>query len=66
MFPYNESEWEFISVIKDNRYKIKMTVEDLNEDGSSKGLPDTPDTPDAEPIDRHKKSVEKIKESLEA
>ena len=26
MFPYNESEWEFISVIKDNRYKIKMTV----------------------------------------
>ena len=63
MFPYNESEWEFISVIKDNRYKIKITVEDLNEDDSSKGLPDTPD---AEPVDRHKKSVEKIKESLEA
>ena len=63
MFPYNESEWEFISVIKDNRYKIKMTVEDLNEKGSSEDLPDTPD---AEPIERHKKSVEKIKESLEA
>mgnify|MGYP000521830218 FL=1 len=63
MFPYNESEWEFISVIKDNRYKIKMTVEDLNEEGSSEDLPDTPD---AEPIERHKKSVEKIKESLEA
>ena len=63
MFPYNESEWEFISVIKDNRYKIKMTVEDLNEEGSSQDLPDTPD---AEPIERHKKSVEKIKESLEA
>ena len=62
MFPYNESEWEFISVIKDNRYKIKMTVEDLNEEGSSEDLPDTPD---AEPIERHKKSVEKIKESLE-
>ena len=28
MFPYNESEWEFISVIKDNGYKIKITVED--------------------------------------
>ena len=63
MFPYNESEWEFISVIKDNRYKIKVTVEDLNEEGSSEDLPDTPD---AEPIERHKKSVEKIKESLEA
>ena len=63
MFPYNESEWEFISVIKDKRYKIKMTVEDLNEEGSSEDLPDTPD---AEPIERHKKSVEKIKESLEA
>ena len=63
MFPYNESEWEFISVIKDNRYKIKMTVEDLNEEDSTEDLPDTPD---AEPIDRHKKSVEKIKESLEA
>ena len=63
MFPYNESEWEFISVIKDNRYKIKMTVEDLNEEGSSEDLPDTPD---AEPIERHKKSVEKIKDSLEA
>ena len=63
MFPYNESEWEFISVIKDNRYKIKMTVEDLNEEGNSEDLPDTPD---AEPIERHKKSVEKIKESLEA
>ena len=63
MFPYNESEWEFISVIKDNRDKIKMTVEDLNEEGSSEDLPDTPD---AEPIERHKKSVEKIKESLEA
>ena len=63
MFPYNESEWEFISVIKDNRYKIKMTVEDLNEEDSSEDLPDTPD---AEPIERHKKSVEKIKESLEA
>ena len=63
MFPYNESEWQFISVIKDNRYKIKMTVEDLNEEGSSEDLPDTPD---AEPIERHKKSVEKIKESLEA
>ena len=63
MFPYNESEWEFISVIKDNRYKIKMTVEDLNEEGSSEDLPDNPD---AEPIERHKKSVEKIKESLEA
>ena len=62
MFPYNESEWEFISVIKDNRYKIKMTVEDLYEEGSSEDLPDTPD---AEPIERHKKSVEKIKESLE-
>jgi len=62
MFPYNESEWEFISVIKDNRYKIKMTVEDLNEEDSSEDLPDTPD---AEPIERHKKSVEKIKESLE-
>ena len=63
MFPYNESEWEFISVIKDNRYKIKMTVEDLNEEDSSEDLPDTPD---AEPIDRYKKSIEKIKESLEA
>ena len=63
MFPYNESEWEFISVIKDNRYKIKMTVEDLNEEDSTEDLPDTPD---AEPIDRHKNSVEKIKESLEA
>ena len=63
MFPYNESEWEFISVIKDNRYKIKMTVEDLNEEDSSEDLPATPD---AEPVDRHKKSVEKIKESLEA
>jgi hypothetical protein len=55
MFPYNESEWEFISVIKDNRSKIKMTVEDLNEDDNKNELLDPPT-----------KAVEKIKESLES
>ena len=55
MFPYNESEWEFISVIKDNRYKIKMTVEDLNEYDNKNELVDLPT-----------KAVEKIKKSLES
>jgi len=51
MFPYNESEWEFISVIKDNRYKIEMIVADEVKN---------------KPVDPSTKSVEKIKESLAA
>lgn len=55
MFPYNESEWEFISVIKDNGYKIKITVEDLNEHDNKNELVDLPT-----------KAIEKIKKSLES
>ena len=41
MFPYNESEWEFVSVNKLIReYKIKMIVEDLNKDGNKNELVD--------------------------
>jgi len=51
MFPYNESEWEFISGIKDNKYKIEETVKDEVKN---------------KPVDPSTKAVEKIKESLVA